>query len=98
MWKRSLLLALCVQAIGGGTAFADRTVYTVVMCDTNAKGTDGLREAVADCGKIFLSMVKAFGRQGIACAEPEYIPGDQVGVAEVRRRVAALPIDDTDTL
>jgi hypothetical protein len=98
MWKRALLLALFVQAIGGGAAFADRKVYTVVMCDTNAKGTDGLREAVADCGKIFLAMVKAFGRQGIACAEPEYIPGDQVGVAEVRRRVSAFPIDKNDTL
>jgi hypothetical protein len=98
MWKRFLFLTLLVQAIGGSTAFADRTVYTVVMCDTNARGKDGLREAVANCGKTFLSMVEAFGRQGVACAQPEYIPGDQVGVAEVRRRVSALPIGNTDTL
>jgi hypothetical protein len=94
MCKWSPLLASLVLAIGG-TAFADRTIYTVVMCDTNASG---VKAQVDTCAKKFEALITAFNQRGITCLRPVRINGDEIGLAEVQRRVAAFPIDGTDTL
>jgi hypothetical protein len=97
MLRRSFLCALLVHIIGGA-ALADRTVYTVVMCDTNLKGSASLRAKVTKCGQGFCSMVEGFRDQGIACEPPALIRGNEIGLDEVRRRVSAFPIDNNDTL
>ena len=97
MWKRSLLVALFLLA-AAGPAHADRTIYMAVMCDTNLSGKEGLKKEVAKCGADILSMIEAFRNQGIRCADPAFISGDEVGLNEVRRRIASFPIDRNDTL
>ncbi len=94
MWKPVLVLGILMLAIGDA-AFADRTVYTLVMCDTNAEGVEA---EARTCGENFLSMIKVFHQRGLPCATPAYIPGERIGLAEIQRCVSAFPIDGNDTL
>src|SRR5262249_28936589 len=56
------------------------------------------RKLVTDCGEGFVSMVKDFRNQGIACEDPRLIRGDEIGLDAIRERVSAFPIDENDTL